>query len=67
MVWVNWEEFVGKKIKIVQKDGFIKHGILKDVSDNFLTLEFDNGDLNIIKKDFVLSIVVMKEDDKQWF
>jgi len=61
---VEWERFLGKKVKVVQKDGFIKHGILKEVSEGFIILEFNDGSLNMIKKEFIISIVIMNRREK---
>lgn len=55
---VDWKDFVGKKIRILQKDGFKKDGILKGILDNFLVIEFSDGRQNLINEDFVASIKV---------
>lgn|GEM_PF-3498425 len=58
-----FDKIVNKKVKILQKDGFIKNGIVKDVSDDFITLIFDNGSENLIRKDFIVSITIQEENE----
>ena len=38
-----WEQFLNRNIKIIQKDGFRKFGILREEKDGFLRLEFYDG------------------------
>lgn len=51
--------FKNKRVKVVQKDNFIKDGWLRDYDDKFILLEFDDkrgkGRV-IISLDFVASI-----------
>ena len=35
---------VGKRIKVVQKDGFVKFGVFEDYDDKFLYLRFEDGE-----------------------
>ena len=56
MIWLDvWKNLLNKKIRVVQKDGFVKIGILIDYDANFITLSFDNGDKNYINRDSILS------------
>jgi len=56
VIWLDvWKNLLNKKIRVVQKDGFVKIGILIDYDANFITLSFDNGDKNYINRDSILS------------
>jgi len=56
VIWLDvWKNLLNKKIRIVQKDGFVKIGILINYDANFIILSFDNGDKNYINRDSILS------------
>jgi hypothetical protein len=45
---VVFEELLGKKIRVVQPDGYIKYGTLEKVDGTFLYLRFDSGKLDVL-------------------
>lgn len=59
MEWKNWEFFLGKKVKVVLKDTFLKYGILKGYNEKFIFLEYDDGVNSSIAIDQIKEIVVL--------
>lgn len=52
-----FEVFLGKKIKILQKDGYMKYGVLLAIDNNqFLKIEFLDGRIEFINVEIVLSV-----------
>lgn len=56
---MDWNKFLNKKVKIVQKDNFVKFGTVTKFEDGFLTLVYDNGETYDISVDFVGLITEM--------
>ena len=48
-----YEKFLNKKVEVVQKDGFAKHGILTGETDEFLEVVYYDGRTTMIRKDFI--------------
>lgn len=40
---MDWKIFLGKKVKLRLTDGFVKFGIVREVGENEIRLEFDDG------------------------
>jgi hypothetical protein len=55
-VFVVFEELVGKKIRIIQKDGFQKIGHLEEVREDFLILLFEGEKLSYVRIDCIASV-----------
>lgn len=56
MVWsllVVWEEFLNKKVSVRQTDGFVKYGILREVKEGFIKIEFSDGSQQWIANGFI--------------
>lgn len=49
-------KMLNKKVKVVQKDFYVKIGILRQLHDNFIVLEFFNGKEEIISFDRINAI-----------
>lgn len=39
-----FEEYVGKPIRLVKKDGWIKYGLLLEIENGFLKLKYDRNE-----------------------
>lgn len=57
---VEFEDSINKFVKVVQKDGFVKHGKLVDVTRGSITLLFSDGRTNSILRDFVSQMEVVE-------
>jgi hypothetical protein len=55
-----FEQFVGKKILIQQKDGFIKNGLCRGYDEQFIFIEFEDGTPVSISKDFIEHLRVIE-------
>lgn len=53
-----FEQFVGRRILIQQKDRFIKTGVCRGYDEHFIFIEFDDGTPVSIAKDFIEHIKV---------
>jgi hypothetical protein len=56
-------EGLGKRVKLVYDDGnrvTIKFGILKEADDDFISLEVDNGSIEIIPTQRVIRIEILQ-------
>jgi len=43
-----FDELIGSNVRVVKRDGFIKHGLLLSTGDGFLKLRFTDGTLYYI-------------------
>jgi hypothetical protein len=50
------DSLLKKRVKVVQKDGFIKNGILDGYDEEFIFLIFSNGNKVAIRRDGVMEI-----------
>ena len=57
-----FEDIVGKKCKIVKKDGFVKFGVVGEVSEKFIKIEFLNK-AEYVLIDSIISLSVIKENE----
>lgn len=57
-----YEKFIGKRVKIVQKDNFIKSGICNGYNESFIFLEFDNGTELSISFDTIKEIRILEAE-----
>jgi small nuclear ribonucleoprotein (snRNP)-like protein len=57
---MNFDVFLNKKVRVRQKDNFIKEGILVGHDNNFIFLLFNTGEKVAIAKDAVLEIKEIK-------
>jgi hypothetical protein len=53
---INFDVFLNKKVKVRQKDNFVKEGILVGHDDNFVFLEFSSGEKVAISKGIIVEI-----------
>jgi len=51
-----FEGLLGKKVRIVQTDGYAKFGLLEREDDSFVILRFDDGRQDYINKTQIVSI-----------
>ena len=51
-----FEELLGKKVRIVQTDGYAKYGIFEREDVSFVVLRFDDGRTDFINKAEIVSI-----------
>lgn len=49
-------QFVNQKIRLVQKDGFVKTGILITVNQSYLTLKFENGLRVFVDRNMIVGV-----------
>lgn len=54
-MWM-FEGLLGKKVRIVQTDGYAKFGLLEREDDSFVILRFDDGRQDYINKTQIVSI-----------
>lgn len=62
MVGKNWqflEQFMNKRVQVLQKDGFIKDGILRGFDESFVYVEFFDSDV-AISKDMIVQIKLLE-------
>lgn len=52
-----FEEYVGKKVRVVKTDNFSKYGILIEVLPAFIRLELDDGRVEYIALAAISSLV----------
>ena len=50
-----FEELVGKRVRVVQKDGFVKYGLLTKLDANFLMLEYVDKTLHAVAMNQIAS------------
>jgi small nuclear ribonucleoprotein (snRNP)-like protein len=50
------DSLLNKKVRIVQKDGFVKSGILSGYDKEFIFLIFSNKDKVAIRRDGIMEI-----------
>jgi hypothetical protein len=48
-----------KKVKVVQKDGFVKSGVFSGYDEEFIFLIFSNGNKVAIRRDGIMEISVI--------
>jgi len=65
-VQMNFDAFLNKKVRIRQKDNFIKEGILIGHDNNFIFLLFNTGEKVAIAKDAILEIKEIKGEGAPW-
>jgi len=53
---MNLDNLIGKKVRIIQDDGFNKTGVLEGHDDDFVFLRFYNGELTTISKNAIREI-----------
>jgi len=53
---VKLNDLIGKKVRIIQDDGFNKTGVLEGHDKNFIFLRFYNGELTTISKNAIREI-----------
>ena len=51
-----FEAFLNKNVRILQTDNFTKYGFVESVSGGFISLRFDDGRLEMIREERVLTI-----------
>lgn len=56
----NFDQFLNKRVKILQRDNFIKDGILKGWDEDFIFLEFKDSQV-AISKDMIIEVKVLEE------
>lgn len=56
-----FEKFLGKKVRIVQKDRFVKSGRVVGTGDKFIVLEFIDGRNVDIACDFIAEIAEVEQ------
>jgi len=56
--------FLGNRIKIVKADGYVKFGILRGEDDNFILLEFRDGNREMINKRDISSLKLDGDSDE---
>jgi len=62
VVGKNWqflEQFMNKRVQVLQKDGFIKDGILRGFDESFVYVEFFDSDV-AISKDMIVQIKLLE-------
>jgi hypothetical protein len=57
----NLDNFIGKKVKIVLKDSYLKFGIFRGYNPNFIFLEYDSSQNSSIAIDQIKEITILKE------
>jgi len=57
------DNLLNKKVKVRQKDNFVKKGVLTGYDEMFIYLLFENGEKVAINKDAILEIKELKEGD----
>ena len=54
-------DWIGKRVKIVMRDGFTKYGLVKEQDTNFIVIEYGNGRVGV--EQIALSeVAAIKED-----
>jgi len=53
---------LNKKVVIYRKDGYVKAGVLRLVSDRFVILQYNAGREEIISTDSIISIKLAREE-----
>jgi hypothetical protein len=48
-------DMIGKRVRVVQKDGFVKYGILAGYGPDFLKLQYKDNTLHVIATDKITS------------
>ena len=57
-----WKEYIGKLVAVVQTDGYRKFGYLEEGTDNFVSLRFLDGRLEIISAKNIKSVNLSNKD-----
>ena len=55
------EQFVGKRVRIIQKDDFPKVGYFKGYDQSLIYLEFFDGTLQVIGRDNIKTLIELEE------
>jgi ribosome maturation factor RimP len=55
-----FESLIGKKIRVVQEDDYVKYGTLKSCDNDFIVLIFSDGRESLISIDFIKSAEIVE-------
>jgi len=55
---INFDDFINKRVRVRQKDNFVKDGIFLGHDKDFIFLMYDSGERVAIAKDVILEIKV---------
>jgi hypothetical protein len=56
-----FEIFVGLKVRIVQRDGFVKYGVLLEISEDNVLIKFDDERKEVISRQNIVSCTEVKK------
>lgn len=64
MVWVGFKGLVGKRVKIVMNDGYLKVGRVEESCENFIVIVFDNNKRSLISLNSVKEIQILDSENE---